>query len=140
MRGTLPNRIRKERTSLTRFKDAQRVQKSLLSGIEKQTLIWLAQRTPRAINSDHLTAVGLAAMFGAGLSYWLCSINPKAGLFLATSCLALNWLGDSLDGTLARVRNKQRPRYGFYVDHVADMLAALFLLGGLALSGFMSGV
>jgi phosphatidylglycerophosphate synthase len=124
---------------LSKFNDAQRVQTSLLSGLEKKTLVWLAQRTPRAINSDHLTAVGLLAMFGAGLSYWLCTVTPVAGLLLATLCLALNWLGDSLDGTLARVRNKQRPRYGFYVDHVVDMLATLFLLGGLALSGFMSG-
>jgi len=53
-------------------------------------------------------------------------------------CLAVNWAGDSLDGTLARVRNKQRPRYGFYVDHIVDCLGALFLLGGLALSSFMS--
>jgi archaetidylinositol phosphate synthase len=60
------------------------------------------------------------------------------GLSLATLCLALNWLGDSLDGTLARVRNKLRPRYGFYVDHIVDMLGALFLLSGIALSGFMS--
>ncbi len=72
------------------------------------------------------------------MSYWVSGSHPALGLSLATLCLALNWLGDSLDGTLARVRNKLRPRYGFYVDHVVDMLGALFLLGGLALSGFMS--
>ena len=120
------------------FKNAQRVQESFLSGLEKKTLVWLAHRTPGFINSDHLTALGLISMFGAGLSYWVSGSHPALGLSLATLCLALNWLGDSLDGTLARVRNKLRPRYGFYVDHVVDMLGALFLLGGLALSGFMS--
>ena len=123
---------------MAKFRDAQRIQMSLLSGPEKRTLIWLAERTPRFINSDHLTAMGLLAMMGAGFSYWMSGSYPAAGLLLATFCLALNWLGDSLDGTLARVRNKLRPRYGFYVDHVVDMLGALFLLGGLASSGYMS--
>ena len=120
------------------FKNAQRIQESALAGVEKKTLIWLAERTPPAINSDHLTALGLAAMLGVGLSYWLAATRPLLGLSLASFCLALNWLGDSLDGTLARVRNKQRPRYGFYVDHVVDMLGAAFVLGGLAMSGYMS--
>lgn len=123
---------------MTQFRDAQRVQQSLLSRAEKKTLIWLAERTPRFINSDHLTAMGLLAMLGVGLSYWLSASLPAIGLSLATVFLALNWLGDSLDGTLARVRNKQRPRYGFYVDHVVDMIGAVFLLGGLAVSGLMS--
>ncbi|HYP04832.1 MAG TPA: CDP-alcohol phosphatidyltransferase family protein [Bryobacteraceae bacterium] len=123
---------------MTKFRDAQRVQTSLLSRLEKKALVWMAERTPRFINSDHLTALGLVAMFGAGFSYWLTSANPALGLTLATLCLALNWLGDSLDGTLARVRNHLRPRYGFYVDHVVDMLGALSLLGGLALSRYMS--
>jgi phosphatidylglycerophosphate synthase len=123
---------------MTNFQDAQRVQMSLLSGLERNTLVWLAQRTPRLINSDHLTALGLLAMLGTGLSYWISSTHPALGLMLATFFLAMNWLGDSLDGTLARVRNQLRPRYGFYVDHVVDMLGAVFLLGGLALSKFIS--
>jgi phosphatidylglycerophosphate synthase len=117
-----------------------RTQTSILSGPEKTVLLWLAQRTPQSINSDHLTALGLIAMLGVGLGYWLSASRPVLGLCVATACLALNWLGDSLDGTLARFRNKQRPRYGFYVDHVVDMLGALFVLGGLALSGWMSPV
>lgn len=123
---------------MTTFKTADRVQASVCAGVEKRTLIWLARRTPQFINSDHLTALGLIAMLGVGLSYWLSAAHPRTGLFLATFGLALNWLGDSLDGTLARVRNKLRPRYGFYVDHVVDMLGSLFLLAGLALSGYMS--
>jgi phosphatidylglycerophosphate synthase len=123
---------------MTHFRNAERIQTSLLSGAEKKALIWLARHTPGFINSDHLTALGLAAMAGTGLSYWVASAQPALGLSLATLCLALNWLGDSLDGTLARVRNKLRPRYGFYVDHVVDMLGSLFLLAGLAASGYMS--
>ena len=124
--------------NMTSFKDAKRIQTSLLSGVEKKALIWMAQRTPSWINSDHLTVLGLLSMMGVGLSYWIAARRPGVGLALATVFLILNWLGDSLDGTLARVRNKLRPRYGFYVDHVVDMVGALFLLGGLALSGYMS--
>ncbi len=118
------------------FRDATRVLTSVLAPIEKRTLIWLAQRMPRWVNSDHLTGLALAAMLLAGLSFWLSSVSP-VGLLLVVVSLALNWFGDSLDGTLARVRNHQRPRYGFYVDHVVDAFGALFLLGGLALSGYM---
>ena len=121
------------------FRDATRILSSVLSPLEKRTLLWLAARMPSFVNSDHLTALALVAMLGAGLSYWLASWSP-VGLLLAVLCLALNWFGDSLDGTLARVRQHQRPRYGYYVDHVVDAFGALFLLGGLALSGFMSPV
>jgi archaetidylinositol phosphate synthase len=119
------------------FQEAKRRQESLLAPLEKRCLIWLAEHAPAWVNSDHLTLLGLAALAGAGLSYWWARSSP-AGLYAVIICLALNWLGDSLDGTLARVRNRQRPRYGFYVDHVVDAFGALFLLGGLGLSGFMS--
>jgi archaetidylinositol phosphate synthase len=119
------------------FQEAKREQQSFLAPLEKRCLIWLAQHAPAWVNSDHLTALGLVALLGAGLSYWWARSNPM-GLYAVIVCLALNWLGDSLDGTLARVRNRQRPRYGFYVDHVVDAFGALFLLGGLGLSGFMS--
>jgi archaetidylinositol phosphate synthase len=118
------------------FRDATRVLTSVLAPLEKRTLIWLAQRMPRAINSDHLTALALAAMLGAGASFWLARVSPT-GLVLVPLCLAINWFGDSLDGTLARVRRQPRPRYGFYIDHVVDLMGATFLLVGLALSGYM---
>jgi phosphatidylglycerophosphate synthase len=105
--------------------------------MEKRTLLWLAARMPRAINSDHLTILALVAMFLAGGCYWLARFAPLVGLPLVVVCLAINWFGDSLDGTLARVRQQQRPRYGFYVDHVVDMFGIAFLIGGLALSGYM---
>ena len=116
----LPQLQRSLNTYFSEFRQARRLQNSLLSHAEKKALLWLAARTPAAINSDHLTALGLLGMLGACL------------------CLAINWLGDSLDGTLARFRNRQRPRYGFYVDHVVDALCVLFLFAGLGLSGLMS--
>ena len=119
------------------FQEASRAQMSLLAPLEKKCLIWLARHAPGWINSDHLTLLGLASLAGAGLSYWYARVNT-AGLLLVIVFLMLNWLGDSLDGTLARVRNQQRPRYGFYVDHVVDAFGTFFLLGGLALSGYMS--
>src|SRR5689334_4314394 len=121
------------------FREAKRIQQSFLASLEKRTLIWLAARTPAWINSDHLTLLGLLSMAGAGAAYWWSATN-RLGLVLVVLCLALNWLGDSLDGTLARFRDHSRPRYGFYVDHVVDAFSAFFLLGGLGLSGYMSPV
>jgi len=121
----------------TEFRSAERAQQSVLARVEKQCLLWLAARLPRWVTSDGLTLLGLLSMLGAGLSYWLAR-EHRVGLLLVIVCLAINWFGDSLDGTLARFRNQPRPRYGFYVDHVVDTFGALFLLGGLALSGYMS--
>lgn len=110
---------------------------SLLATCEKRALVWLAERMPAWVTSDHLTGLALVAMLGAGLAYWSASRTPIALLFVVIG-LTINWFGDSLDGTLARVRNHQRPHYGFYVDHVVDLLGTCFLLGGLGLSGYMS--
>ncbi len=110
---------------------------SLLSGVEKRLLVWMAQRMPAAINADHLTALGLLGMLGAGLSLWAASEEPLA-LIGVPVFLAVNWFGDSLDGTLARVRQHLRPKYGYYVDHVVDVFGSFFLIAGLALSGYMS--
>jgi phosphatidylglycerophosphate synthase len=118
------------------FKNATRLQDSFTAATERKALLWLAARLSPSINSDHLTLLGFAAMFLAGCSYALARWTPW-GLQLATLFLALNWFGDSLDGTLARVRNRQRPRYGFYVDHMIDSFGALFLMGGLAASGYI---
>lgn len=123
--------------SQRQFRDARRVQESLLAGVEKKVLIWIAQRLPAAINADHLTLLGFGAMIAAGACYVLAGKWPAA-LLAVNVLLAINWFGDSLDGTVARVRNKLRPRYGYYVDHVVDALSALFLFGGLGLSGYMS--
>jgi phosphatidylglycerophosphate synthase len=109
----------------------------LLAGVEKRALVWIANRLPRAIHSDHLSAIALVAMLGAAGAFVLFPFTRWAGVGVAVA-LAVNWFGDSLDGTLARVRNQQRPRYGYYVDHVIDLAGIVVLLGGLACSGAMT--
>jgi len=117
--------------------DHIREHRSLLAAAEKRLLIAIATRLPRFVTSDHLTLLGLAAMPAAGVAFAKIPAEPWSAALFALA-LAVNWFGDSLDGTLARVRNCQRPRYGFYVDHVVDEFGVAFLLGGLALSGYMS--
>jgi archaetidylinositol phosphate synthase len=129
------NRALTERPNME-FKNATRVQDSVTSILERRALLWLAAHLPLWVNSDQLTFLGFVAMGLAGCSYFLAHWHP-VGLLLATMFLALNWFGDSLDGTLARVRNRQRPRYGFYVDHMVDSFGALFLMAGLGLSGYV---
>jgi phosphatidylglycerophosphate synthase len=119
------------------FRDAKRRQESLLADAEKKALVWMAKRTPKWINSDHLTIIGAAGMLLTGVGYALARYHRNAVL-LATAGLALNWFGDSLDGTLARVRNHLRPRYGFYLDHMIDAFGTSILFGGIAISGLMS--
>ena len=118
------------------FKTADRVHGAITARIEKRLLVWMAERMPTWINSDHLTALGAIAQFLAGVSYALARYSPR-WLLATNAFIFLNWFGDSLDGTLARVRHRQRPRYGFYVDHVTDTFGAAFLMGGLALSGYL---
>lgn len=123
---------------MTNFQSAARKQESLLAPAERRCLHWLAERLPGWLNSDHLTTLGLCSMLAAGAGYAASSLWRPAILLVAV-CLAANWFGDSLDGTLARVRRRQRPRYGFYVDHIVDAFGVLFLVGGMGLSGYMSG-
>jgi phosphatidylglycerophosphate synthase len=118
------------------FVAALRVNRSLTASLEKRALLWMASRAPGWVTSDRLTVLGLSAQVGAGIGYALARWDRRA-LLLVIACIALNWLGDSLDGTLARVRQQQRPRYGFYVDHVVDIFGALALLCGLGSSGMV---
>jgi phosphatidylglycerophosphate synthase len=92
---------------------------------------------PAWVRPDYLTLLGFAAMLTAGLLYALAKWWSPS-LLIVNLLLVVNWFGDSLDGTLARARNKQRPRYGFYVDHIVDAFGILFLINGLALSGYMT--
>ena len=121
------------------FIEAQRQSTGLLTALERRVLLWLAHRLPPQVNSDHLTALGLVSMFLVGVCFAVSSRIPAA-LWGVAIFLALNWFGDSLDGTLARVRGHQRPRYGFYVDHILDTFGILFVLGGLAFSGAMTPI
>jgi phosphatidylglycerophosphate synthase len=119
------------------FREARRVIGGVTASAEKRALAWLAPRVPARVTSDHLTLLGLGSMAACGALYAASGRWPWL-LLLVNLGLALNWLGDSLDGTLARHRGCQRPRFGFYVDHLVDAFGALFLLGGLAVSGLMS--
>jgi archaetidylinositol phosphate synthase len=119
------------------FKDAKREQTSILAPLERAALRGLARRMPAWVNSDHLSLLGLVSMLLAGVGYALSRQNPLM-LHLVNLFIFLNWFGDSLDGTLARYRDRQRPRYGFYVDHIIDTFGTMFLILGLALSGYMT--
>lgn len=114
-----------------------REHRSVLAAAEKQLLIWIAHRLPRWINSDHLTALGAIAMVGTAAAFAAAGVDRRA-LALVPVLLAVNWFGDSLDGTVARVRNQQRPRYGYYLDHVVDIANTAVLFTGLAFSGLCS--
>jgi phosphatidylglycerophosphate synthase len=121
------------------FREARRELAGITAAAEKRLLLWLAARLPKWVMPDHLTGLGLLAMLGAGALYAMSLGRPWL-LLLVNLALVVNWFGDSLDGTLARYRRRLRPRYGFYLDHLVDAFGALFLLGGLAVSGYMSPV
>ena len=123
-------------TATTTFASARRINRSLTADAEKRLLMWIAVRAPRWLTSDQLTALGLAAQIGAGIFYALSPYKAFA-LVGVIACLVLNWFGDSMDGTMARVRNQQRPRYGFYVDHMVDVFGATAMMCGLGFSGFL---
>jgi phosphatidylglycerophosphate synthase len=118
------------------FTSALRINQALTANIERRALQWMARRAPRWLTSDRLTILGLAAQVGAGFCYALSRYNRQA-LLSAVLCIALNWFGDSMDGTMARVRCQQRPRYGFYVDHMVDIFGSAALMFGLGCSGFV---
>lgn len=118
------------------FSTARRVNQALTARMERRALEWMAERAPDWLTSDQLTILGLSAQVGAGICYALSRYNRLA-LLLVILCLALNWFGDSMDGTLARVRRQQRPRYGFYVDHMVDIFGSVALMCGLGYSGLL---
>jgi archaetidylinositol phosphate synthase len=109
---------------------------SVTARLEKRLLVWIAQRLPAAVRSDHLSALGLVSMAAAGLAFAAFPITPWAAVAVVLA-LAANWFGDSLDGTVARVRQQQRPCYGFYVDHIIDLAGTTMLVAGMAVSGLM---
>ena len=122
---------------MSNYTEAQRIHTSALAAAEKRLLIRIAGKLPRFVNSDHLTVLAGLAMVVAGICYWIGPASPAA-MLVAVAMLGVNWFGDSLDGTLARVRRHERPRYGFYVDHVLDVVGILSLLVGFALGGVMT--
>jgi len=109
----------------------------LLAGVERRVLQALAARVPRSIRSNHLTVIGILGAVGAGTAYALTRHDP-AWLWVASLMLGVNWLGDSLDGTLARVRGTQRPKYGYYLDHVVDAFSTAVIGLGIGLSPYVN--
>ena len=112
---------------------AARIQTSILNAAEKRALVWLAQRQPRWVTSDLLTYIGVAGAFICGLGFALSSLS-LGFLWLSSLGLVINWYGDSLDGTLARVRGTQRPKYGFFIDHSIDAITITLMCVGAGLS------
>lgn len=117
-------------------KDATREPNFLLAKPERRLLTWLAARIPQRVTPDHLTALALLASLGVAAAYLLSNQDP-IWLWAASGLLAVHWFGDSLDGSLARFRKIERPRYGFYLDHLADAAATTVIGIGLGLSPYM---
>ncbi len=117
-------------------KEAKRINDILLGPLERPALAWLAARMPSWVVPDVLTAIGCLAAVVVAAGYWLTNFHP-AFLWLASFGLLLNWFGDSLDGTLARYRKIERPRYGFYIDHAVDALNTVLIILGIGLSPYL---
>jgi len=111
----------------------------VLAEFERRLLARLARRVPRGLRPNHFTALGMLGAVGTGVAYALARYNP-AWLWVASLMLGIHWLGDSLDGTLARVRGTERPKYGFYLDHVMGALSVVAVGLGIGLSGYVSPV
>jgi archaetidylinositol phosphate synthase len=116
--------------------DAPRSKQFILAVPEARVLEWIARRLPGFVKPDHLTALGVLASLGIAAAYVLSNGN-SAWLWAASALLVVHWLGDSLDGTLARVRKAERPRYGFYLDHLVDAFATAAIGIGIGLSPYM---
>jgi archaetidylinositol phosphate synthase len=115
---------------------AAREKTFLLARPEARVLEWIARRLPRFVMPDHLTLLGVLAAVGIAAAYALSNRDP-VWLWAASGLLVVHWLGDSLDGTLARVRRSERPRYGYYLDHLVDAVATALIGIGLGLSPHM---
>ncbi len=116
--------------------EAEREPNFQLARFERRFLPWLAGKLPRWVLPDDLTAIGVLSAFGICAAYQL-SNESLDWLWVASALLVVQWLGDSLDGTLARVRGIQRPKYGFYLDHMVDAISTAAIGIGLGLSPFM---
>ena len=121
---------------MSKEENAVRIQTSILNGVEKKVLVWIAARLPKWVTSDMLTWFGVFGSFIVFLGYVLNNLlNAPAWIWLSSLGLVFNWFGDSLDGSIARVRKTQRPLYGFYLDHNIDCVTEFFMFIGIGLSG-----
>jgi len=123
-------------TLLTDGHQAKRQLDFLLAPLERRTIAWLVKRVPKRLAPDHLTAIGVAAALGFAVCFALSGALP-ALLWVGVGLLALNWFGDSLDGSLARARHIERPRYGYYLDHLVDAISTAAIAIGIGASPYM---
>jgi len=121
---------------MSKIESHKRVHDMLLGSLERPLLQWFCARMPLWVNSDILTGVGVYGSVLVFFSYWL-TYNDKGFLWLASLGFFINWFGDSLDGTLARYRKVERPKYGFFVDHTVDSLSVVLIFVGLGLSPYV---
>ena len=117
-------------------KQAKRIQTSLLYGVERKALVWMAERMPRWVTSDMLSGVGFVGALIIAAGYMLSDININF-LWLSSFGFVIHWFGDSMDGSLARVRQTQRPLYGFYLDHTLDVITEFIMFVGAGLSALL---
>ncbi len=118
------------------IKDHTRINDIFLGPLERPALQWLAAHTPGWVSPDLMTVIGIIGALTIALGYGLSNFHP-AFLWMATLGFIINWIGDSLDGTLARYRHIERPKYGFYIDHVTDVLTEIIIMLGLGLSPYI---
>jgi archaetidylinositol phosphate synthase len=121
---------------MAEIKKHQRVNNMLLGGLERPALQWLAARMPAWVTPDVLTGIGVVAAIMIFVGYWLTNLSPW-WLWFVNVGFVLNWFGDSLDGTLARFRKIERPKFGFYLDHTVDAVAEFLTIIGIGMSPYM---
>lgn len=119
------------------IKQSERIQTSILAAPEKRFLVWAASRMPRWVTSDMLTWLGVFGAFIAGLGYVLSNYNLN-WIWMSSLGIIINWFGDSMDGSIARVRNQQRKLYGYYLDHNIDCVCEFFIFVGIGMSGLVN--
>ena len=124
---------KKKKSKQTKHK---RIIQSITAVVERKILIWIASKTPPLVTPDMYTIVGVLASLIIFFSYVFARNNPIF-LWLAACGFILNWLGDSMDGTLARYRKIERPRYGYFLDHSVDVISVALILTGIAFSGYV---
>jgi len=125
-----------KKNELKKIEDHQRINDILLGPLERPAIAWLVRHLPSWVTSDHLTLLGLLAAVLIGVSYWLTNFDTRY-LWLANLGFLLNWFGDSLDGSLARYRKLERPKYGFFIDHTVDIISEMSIFIGIGLSPYV---
>ena len=125
-----------EKQTTSQVKQAKRIQTSLLNGVERKALVWMAERMPRWVTSDMLSLVGFVGALIIAAGYILSDININY-LWLSSLGFVVHWFGDSMDGSLARVRHTQRPLYGYYLDHTLDVITEFIMFMGAGLSALL---